>query len=45
MSPRRFWRSTPAQINTLSKVHGDINKQDKDKEFIARTVEEVPFMI
>lgn len=49
MSPRRFWRTTPALFNTLSKVHSDVKNPNGDGkpavEKIAQTVEEIPFLI
>jgi hypothetical protein len=39
MSPKRFWRSTPAQLNILSSVHAEINNPRGSKK-VAKTIEE-----
>lgn len=45
MSPRKFWRTTPALFNMLNKVHSNRTNPKGSSERVARTVEEVPFLI
>jgi hypothetical protein len=40
MTPRKFWRTTPAQLNILTSVHSEITNPSSTKSKVAKTVEE-----